>query len=173
MWTEVFAGLSLVVSATALFVSYLAFRSAGPRLSGEADFGTTYYWPVGKRGVTLYVHVHNRGSGAITIDDLMLWTYPSEPTKDRELPSVGSTGWPLTWAADFPIRLEGHSGKQFSIPAVDIAKTWLTRPDLNYMEVNVNLATGLSLKLPVDTREIDGFDPEDLLTTEPETDDQK
>lgn len=68
MWTEVLAVYAAVVSTSSLAISYLAFRSGGPRLSGSAEI----YGRYDIEGLTLHVDIHNRDRGPITVDPIML-----------------------------------------------------------------------------------------------------
>ena len=67
-----------------------------------------------------------------------------------------------------PCRVEGHSGEHWYFPGHDIAKEWLGRRDLTRLEVEIGLATGIALKLKVDTSNIDKLRDRDLPDWQPD-----
>jgi hypothetical protein len=163
MWTTLLASYAAVVSTGSLGVSYLSYRSGGPQLSGTA----VLYGEPGTAGTTLQVAVRNRGRGAVTVESMRLWG--SGPASVDGEPDHTAVGWPLTsMNARLPLRIEGHSGERLVSSAGQIAKEWLTRPDLVRLSMTILQADGKFLELAVDTAKIDGLDPNDLPDSESE-----
>jgi hypothetical protein len=161
MWTEILASYAAAVSTSALAISYLSYRSGGPQLSGSAEIEGRYDID----GPKLYIDVHNRGRGPITIDAVMLWGIGKAYEKEG-LPVVG---WPLhSPPGTLPYRIEGQSGGHWHFPAHLPTKEWLNRCDLARLEVHVDLGTGNTLILKVDTSNIDVLDGENLPDWEPD-----
>jgi hypothetical protein len=160
MLTEVVASYAAVVSTAALALSYVSYRASGPQLSGNAYI----YGRYDVDGPTLHVLVYNRGRGAVTVRDLWLWA--SNTPRRSPCPVMG---WPLRWTkGTLPARIEGQSGEHFSFPGHLITRDWLTRRDLERMDVAVQLANGKTLWLPVDTDDIDVLDPDNLPDWDPD-----
>jgi hypothetical protein len=161
MWTAVLATYAAVVSTSSLAISYLSYRSGGPQLSGDAEIEGRY----DIQGPTLYVDLHNRGRGPITVDSIMLWGV-GIALKKKSLPVAG---WPLrSPSCVLPSRIEGHSGAHWHFPAHDVAKEWLNRHDLAGLKVTISLATGKTLTLNVDTSNIDVLDGRNLPDWQPD-----
>jgi hypothetical protein len=161
MWIEVLAAYAAVVSTSSLAISYLSYRSGGPQLSGSAYI----YGRYDIQGPTLHVDVHNRGRGPITVDSIMLWGV-GIAYKKAGLPVVG---WPLrSSSCVLPARIEGHSGERWHFPAHDLTKEWLNRHDLARLEITIDLATGKTLTLKVDTSDIDVLDGRNLPDWQPD-----
>lgn len=161
MWAEVLAVYAAVVSTGSLAISYLAHRSGGPHLSGSAEI----YGRYDIEGPTLFVDVHNRGRGPVTVDSVDLQGV-GVALHDKLLPVVG---WPLrSPGCVLPSRIEGSSGERWHFPAHKITEEWLSRDDLARLEVQVGLATGKSLTLRVDTSNIDVLDPQNLPDWQPD-----
>ena len=161
MWTVVLASYAAVVSTSSLAISYLSYRSGGPRLSGSAYI----YGRYDIEGPTLLVDVHNRGRGPITIDSVMLWGICGTG-HEKGLPTGG---WPLSSpGCVLPSRIEGHSGMHWRFPAHHVSKEWLSRHDIAGLEVTVGLATGRTLALKVDTANIGVLDGRNLPDWQPD-----
>jgi hypothetical protein len=161
MWTEVLAVYAAVVSTGSLAVSYISHRSGGPQLSGDAEI----YGRYDIEGPKLFVAVHNRGRGPITIDSIMLWGIGiAGLEKDRPI-----VGWPLhSPKCVLPARIEGNSGALWGFPAHVVTKEWLRRDDLARLQVQIGLATGESMALKVDTSNIDVLRGQELPDWEPD-----
>jgi hypothetical protein len=160
MWTMVLASHAAVVATSSLAISFLSYRSGGPRLSGNAEIHGRY----DIQGPTLHVDVHNRGRGPITVDSVMLWGVGIALKKS--LPVIG---WPLrSPGCVLPSRIEGHSGEHWHFPGHDLAREWLNRDDLTRLEVEVGVATGKTLTLKVDTSNIDVLDGRNLPDWQPD-----
>jgi hypothetical protein len=162
MWTDVLAIYAAVISTSSLAISYLSYRSGGPQLSGDA-FMTDQM--VGEPPL-LYIALHNRGRGPVTVDSIMLWAMgPTSVDKDP----LPVTGWPLpAVSSKLPVRIEGHSGGRWWVPAQQIASEWLKRDDLVKLVVKVFLADGRLIDLVVNTTEVDELDPDNLPNWEGE-----
>lgn len=161
MWSEVLAVYAAVVSTGSLAVTYISHRSGGPQLSGDAEIHGRYDID----GPKLFVAIHNRGRGPITIDSVMLWGVGLTGL-ERSRPVVG---WPLhSLESELPVRVEGNSGALWGSPAQAAAKEWLKRNDLARLEVHIGLATGKTMELTVDTSNIDVLRGRELPDWEPE-----
>lgn len=161
MWTTILASYAAVVSTGSLAVSYLSYRSSGPQLSASAEIEGRYDID----GPKLYIDVHNRGRGPITVDDVMLWGVAKVYEKEGH-PIVG---WPLrSPSCTLPTRIEGHSGEHWHFPASSFTREWLTRDDLARLEAYIDLATGKILKLKVDTSNIDVLRGDELPGWDPD-----
>jgi hypothetical protein len=159
MWTEVLAIYAAVVSTGSLAISYLIYKSGGPKLSGHAEIEGRY----DIQGPTLYVDVYNRGRGPITVDTILLWGV--SVAQKKSLPVVG---WPLhSPSCVLPTRMEGDSGARWRFPAHDFVKEWLNRHDLTRLEVTIGLANGKTLTLKVNTANIDVLDGRNLPDWQP------
>jgi hypothetical protein len=148
MWSEVLAVYAAVVSTGSVTITYISHRSGGPQLSGDAEIHGRYDID----GPKLFVAIHNRGRGPITIDSVMLWGVGLTGV-EKNRPIVG---WPLhSLESELPVRVEGNSGALWASSAQAAAKEWLERNDLARLEVHIGLATGKGMELTVDTSNID------------------
>lgn len=161
MWSELLASYAAVVSTSSLAMSYLSYRSGGPQLFGSAEIEGRYDID----GPKLYIDVHNRGRGSITVDSVMLWGIGKAHEKEG-LPVVG---WPLHLPSGaLPCRIEGQSGGHWHFPAHTSTKEWLNRRDIVQLEVHVGLGTGNAMILKVDTSNIDVLDGQNLPDWQPD-----
>jgi len=164
MWTTLLASYAAVVSTISLAIAYLAYKSDGPQLSGDAEIHGRY----DIQGPTLHVAVYNRGRGPATIESLDLAGIARLGTGGPEEGRM-VVGWPLhVPRGALPSRVEGNSGERWHFPAVHITKEWLTRDDLARLEVTIGLANGKDLTVGVDTSNIDVLDGSNLPEWEPD-----
>lgn len=157
----ILASYAAVVSTSSLAISYLSYRSGGPQLSGSAEIEGRYDID----GPKIYIDVHNRGRGPITVDSVALWGVG----RDYEKEGLPVAGWPLrSPSCVLPSRVEGQSGEHWHFPAHNITKEWLNRGDLARLEVHIDLDTGNTLTLNVDTSNIDVLDSRNLPDWQPD-----
>ena len=163
MWTTLLASYAAIVSSCSVVISYLSYKSGGPQLSGSAGLIGRY----DLEGPILFVSLHNRGRGPVTVDSVLLWGLGSTEVARGALPVVG---WPLHPVnSQLPVRIEGHSGVRWNSPAQKITKEWLKRDDLVKLAVSVHLAHGKFLDLVVDTSDVDDLDRDNLPAWEAES----
>lgn len=155
MWTALLASYAAVVSTSSLVLSYLSYRSGDPQLSAIATINA---WP---EGPALYIEIYNRGRAAATVDSILMWGHGPTPV-----------GWSLrSINSELPLRIEPHSGKRWSQPALEITKQWISRDDRAVLTMTVRLANGKFLDLIVDTSSIADLGPDSLLGLEAEPED--
>lgn len=153
MWTEDLTIYSAIVATTSLSVACLSYRSAGPRLSGDAEISN-----VSHDEERIRVCVYNRGRGPITIDSIILQGRASSK-KFR-----GQLKWPLSL---HPSRIEGNSKACWEFPANFVTEEWFKLLGFKRLELRVYLATGKVLKLKVNTLWSKCFTP--ATTNHPKT----
>ncbi|HUC23943.1 MAG TPA: hypothetical protein VMA73_14640 [Streptosporangiaceae bacterium] len=145
MLTETLAIYAAITSTISLIISYFAFRSGDPKLSGVAEIRADDDEPWDRRkphNYSLFVALYNRGRGAITVDSIevycdSLWRGPKNWT-----PSADSVS--------LPVRIAGNSGVKWdiNIPRDDV-RTFRGWKSSGVIEVNIGLATGETLNLQV------------------------
>ena len=152
MWTEILASYAAVVSTSSLAISYLAYKSGAPKLSGNAELRQDMDGPI------LRIAVHNRGRGAITVESVELLGIYYDGFQ-----MVPGDSWKLSSPEHvLPARIEGHSGIRWNFPAHNITKDWL-ESYLNELDVKIHLATGKTLTIFVKTDHIDRLGKRRLL----------
>jgi hypothetical protein len=144
MLTEVLAIYAASISTISLAISYFAYRSDDPKLSGSAKLDTRFVdldrMP---GGPTLYVTLHNRGRGAITVASVN-----SLPAGILIVGGRDNSPWQIdTNDLELPTRIEGHSGVQWKIPL----QKWNSSFAPTYVkpEILIGVASGETLTLKV------------------------
>ena len=110
MVTDILAIYAAVVSTVSLAISYSAYRSDDPKLSGSAEMVDER-----SRGespqLTISISLHNRGRGAITVDSAEIWQHGQ--IHSWMLSKLDAETFKL------PARIEGHSGIRWKFRPAD------------------------------------------------------
>jgi hypothetical protein len=147
MLTTVLAVYAAVVSTSSVLISYIAYRSADPRLSG----GATLY-----DRETLLVWFYNNGRGAITISRFVLMGVRSRSRRKKSVEYANFKFlWPLYYQftgdqCGLPKRIEGHSDANWEVKLSESISEWLDLPTLVRLDLMIDLGNGKSLKFKID-----------------------
>ena len=153
MLATVLAIYAAVISTVSLVISYFAYRSESPKLSGTAvvvtEPGEAPNWGFYPDNVvvTLAITLHNRGRGAITVNSVAVY----DPSITR-----GTNQWnPDEDDLVLPVRIEGNSGVKWNLVADYDLQQMLKRHNSEGPDVYIGMATGevLSMRIKRDTRD--------------------